>query len=267
MFRVSICDLMYVLTSYCANRLPSMIGLFFTQHTFQATNLVTAFILLNRLTAIIMPLKHEKLWCKFLPFITMFVFCMPILTSWPIFNMNGIIQFNNPNSTTDRNFIVTEAANGPYLKYYVYVCAVFSAIFTVLCVLINIATFVAYKLHVKNSNNNNGIEIEKKLLVYALATFFGHMLLASYYLSFTIINLDDPKTRAMVYVYYSPIMDTTTVMFSSFFLLWASSPFRQQLLKDFALIRRNNRVAAQEGPPRNNHQFQTSSLQRMPAIS
>uniref|UniRef100_A0A914HUB1 Serpentine receptor class gamma n=1 Tax=Globodera rostochiensis TaxID=31243 RepID=A0A914HUB1_GLORO len=152
----AISDLMYVLTSYCANRLPSMIGLFFTQHTFQATNLVTAFILLNRLTAIIMPLKHEKLWCKFLPFITMFVF-------WTV---PQILR----------------------LRLCRILCHFYG-----LCVLINIATFVAYKLHVKNSNNNNGIEIEKKLLVYALATFFGHMLLASYYLSFTIINLDDPK--------------------------------------------------------------------------
>uniref|UniRef100_A0A183BID7 Secreted protein n=1 Tax=Globodera pallida TaxID=36090 RepID=A0A183BID7_GLOPA len=73
----------------------------------------------------------------------------------------------------------------------------------------------------------------------------------------------------MVYVYYSPIMDTFTVMLSSFFLLWASGNFRQQLLKDFALIRLNNvqnvRVAAREGP-RNSYQFHTSSIQQIPAI-
>uniref|UniRef100_A0A183CDZ1 Secreted protein n=1 Tax=Globodera pallida TaxID=36090 RepID=A0A183CDZ1_GLOPA len=74
----------------------------------------------------------------------------------------------------------------------------------------------------------------------------------------------------MVYVYYPVVTDTVTVMLSSFFLLWASGTFRQQLLKDFALIRLNNvqnvRVAAREGP-RNNHQFHTSSIQQMPANS
>ncbi|KAI3408426.1 hypothetical protein GPALN_010352, partial [Globodera pallida] len=122
-------DWLCVLNSFYAQRLPSIIGsllypiyskfpnwmlamdLFIAGHTFQANNLVTILILLNRLTAIIMPIKHEKMWRRFLPLLTIFVFCVPILTCWPAFKENGIIQLNDPNSTTDHNFIMAEAGD------------------------------------------------------------------------------------------------------------------------------------------------------------
>uniref|UniRef100_A0A914H732 Serpentine receptor class gamma n=1 Tax=Globodera rostochiensis TaxID=31243 RepID=A0A914H732_GLORO len=295
-------DLVYVLASFYCNRLPSIIGsllypiysqlptwfyaisLFFTGHTFQANNLVTIFILLNRLTAIIMPMKHEKLWHKFLPFVTILVLCVPTLTCWPILKLDGIIKLTNPNSTTDRNFVMYEAGDAPYINYLTYIYTVFSAIFMIICLLLNVCTLVAYKLNVKKvatNGNINGVEMEKKLLIYALATFLGHLLVASLFLILVITNFDDPKIRAMQLVYYPVLMDTGTVVLSSSFLLWASSTFRQQLLKDFAIIRinnvQNNRVDAQEGPRNNNlwaikvsHQVQTrfsSSVHQLPTIS
>ncbi|KAI3408588.1 hypothetical protein GPALN_010203 [Globodera pallida] len=266
-------DWLCVLDSFYSQRLPSIIGsllypiyskfpnwmlamdLFIAGHTFQANNLVTIFILLNRLTAIIMPIKHEKLWRKFLPLLTIFVFCVPILTCWPAFKANGIIQLNDPNSTTDRNFILSEAGDAPYLNYIIYIDAIFSVIFTIVCVLLNICTFVAYKLHVKKvsmNGNNNCDEIEKKLLVYALATFLGHMLVTSQFL-IQIISDMDPKTIAMMIVYYPLITDIGTVVLSSWLLLWASGTFRQQLIKDLTIIRiRNIRVGPMEGPRNNN---------------
>uniref|UniRef100_A0A914H3L0 Serpentine receptor class gamma n=1 Tax=Globodera rostochiensis TaxID=31243 RepID=A0A914H3L0_GLORO len=269
--------LLNVLNSFYGQRLPSIIGAvlypiyskfpnwmlamfyFLGGHTFQANNLVTAFILLNRLTAIIMPMKHEKLWRKLLPLLKIFVLCVPILTCWPVLKLDGIILLNNPNSTTDRSFVMYEAGDAPYISYITYISTVFSAIFMIICVLINICTLVAYKLH-------------KKLLVYALATFFGHALVASLFLIILITNIDDPKTKTMLYVYYTLIMDIGTVLLSSCLLLWASGTFRQQLLKDFGIIRINNvqniRVDAQEEPRNNNframkisHQLHTRSIQ------
>ncbi|KAI3417967.1 hypothetical protein GPALN_010567 [Globodera pallida] len=122
-------DLLYVLDSFYGQRLPSIIGsmlypiyskfpnwmlamfLFIAGHTFLANNLVTAFILLNRLTAIIMPIKHEKIWQKFLPFITIFVYFVPTLMLWPMFKMHAIIILNAPNSTVDRSFFIYEAGD------------------------------------------------------------------------------------------------------------------------------------------------------------
>uniref|UniRef100_A0A914HSZ9 Serpentine receptor class gamma n=1 Tax=Globodera rostochiensis TaxID=31243 RepID=A0A914HSZ9_GLORO len=294
-------DLLYVLTSFYCQRLPSIIGavlypiysqfpdwmfamgMFFTEHTFQANNLVTAFILLNRLTTIIMPIKHEMLWKKFLPFITIFVYGVPTFFCWPAFKMHGFIQLNDPNSTTDRNFAMS--GDALHFSYIVYINTVSSAIFTILCVLINIATFLAYKFHVKKvvGNGNNVQNIELKLFIYALSTFLGHALVASLFLITAITNIGDTKTTTFLYIYYPLIMDTGTVVLSSWLLLWASGTFRQQLIKDFSIIRKTNiqniRVDAMEGPQNNNHrpvrgavgpQLQTrfiSCVQQLPTIS
>ncbi|KAI3416459.1 hypothetical protein GPALN_005994 [Globodera pallida] len=169
-------DLLYVLDTFYGQRLPLIIGavlypiysnlpnwmlamfFFIAGHTFQVNNLVTGFILLNRLTAIIMPTKHEK------------------------------------------------------------------------------------------------IRI--------------------------IANINE---QAINLVYYPLVMDTGTVVLSSWLLLWASGTFRQQLIKDFSIIRVTNRsnirVDALEGPQNNNHrpvggavghQLQnrfSSSVQQLPTIS
>uniref|UniRef100_A0A914HTF8 Serpentine receptor class gamma n=1 Tax=Globodera rostochiensis TaxID=31243 RepID=A0A914HTF8_GLORO len=267
----AITDLLGVLGNFYGYRLPCIIGavlyqiysqfpnwmlaipLFLSGHTFQANNLVTILILLNRLTAIAMPTKHEKMWRKLLPFLTIFVYCMPILTCWPVFKMNAIILMAAPNSTIDGNFAISEAGDAPYIHYNTYISTVFSVIFMILCVLINIATFVAYKLHMIKAdiNGNTFDDIERKLLIYALATFLGHLLFASIFLIAIFINMIDPTIMVVVLVYYPLVMDTGTVVLSSWLLLWASGNFRQQLAKDFGIIRINKaqtiRVGAQEG--------------------
>ncbi|KAI3420871.1 hypothetical protein GPALN_014490 [Globodera pallida] len=175
----AILDLLYVMDSFYGNRLPLIIGavlypiysnlpnwmlamfFFLGEHTFLANNLVTAFILLNRLTAIIMPIKHEKI-------------------------------------------------------------------------------LIISKLNYLNTN-------------------------------------------AMFFIYYTLIMDTGTVVLSSWLLLWASSTIRQQLINDFTIFRKINiqniRVGALERPRNNNHrpvggavghQLQNrfnSSVQQLPTIS
>uniref|UniRef100_A0A183BZD2 Serpentine receptor class gamma n=1 Tax=Globodera pallida TaxID=36090 RepID=A0A183BZD2_GLOPA len=153
---------------------------------------------------------------------------------------------------------MAEAGDAPYLNYIIYIDAIFSVIFTIVCVLLNICTFVAYKLHVKKdgtNGSNNGDKIEKKLLVYALATFLGHMLATSLLLIQIISNMD-PKAIAMMIVYYPLITDIGTVVLSSWLLLWASGTFRQQLIKDLTIIcftdRANIRVGPIEGPRNNN---------------
>uniref|UniRef100_A0A914HR16 Serpentine receptor class gamma n=1 Tax=Globodera rostochiensis TaxID=31243 RepID=A0A914HR16_GLORO len=251
----AILDLLYVLDSFYGQRLPSIIGAvlypiyskfpnwmlamfyFFSGHTFQANCFVTAFILLNRLTAIIMPIKHEMSWRKFLPFITIFVLCVPTFTCWPVFKMDGILKLNDPNPTTDRNFVIYEAGDAPYITYTFYINTASSVIFTILCVLLNIGTFVAYKQHLKTvgvNGGNNEAFFEKKLLIYALATFLCHTLVASQFLITIISNFDELN---FFYIYYPLVMDT---VLPSWLLLWASGTFRQQLIKDFLIICKTN---------------------------
>ncbi|KAI3416453.1 hypothetical protein GPALN_005988 [Globodera pallida] len=76
--------------------------------------------------------------------------------------------------------------------------------------------------------------------------------------------------------YYPLIMDTGTVVLSSWLLLWASGKFRQQLINDFSIIRiSNNHVGTIEGPQNNNHRAvggavvhqYISSVQQLPTVS
>uniref|UniRef100_A0A914HQD5 Serpentine receptor class gamma n=1 Tax=Globodera rostochiensis TaxID=31243 RepID=A0A914HQD5_GLORO len=296
-------DLLYVLNSFYGQRLPSIIGdvlypiyskfpnwmlaiaIFLNGYTFQANNLGTAFILLNRLTAIIMPIKHEKSWRKFLPLVTIFIYFVPTFTYWPMLKMNAILILNYPNTTTERSFFIYEAGDAPYCSYMSFINADFSVIFMTLCVLLNIGTFVAYKQSLKRIaiNRSNDDLIERKLLIYAVTTFLGHMLVASLFLIPFIPNIADRKTKAMMfYIYYPLIMDTGTVVLSSWLLLWASGTIRQQLIKDFSIRKiniQNNRVGPMEGPRSNNHrpvggavghQLQNricSPVQQLPEIS
>ncbi|KAI3420875.1 hypothetical protein GPALN_014496 [Globodera pallida] len=173
--------------------------------------------------------------------------------------MNAILILNYPNSTTDRSFFIYEAGDTPNVNYMSCIDAVFSVIFMVICVLLNIGTFVAYKQHLKKIaiNGNNEYLIEKRLLIYALATFLGHALVASIFLINIITNTGDTKTVQFLYIYYLLHMDIGTVVLSSWLLLWASSTIRQQLINDFTIFCKtniqNNRVDALEGPRNNNH--------------
>uniref|UniRef100_A0A914HAV3 Serpentine receptor class gamma n=1 Tax=Globodera rostochiensis TaxID=31243 RepID=A0A914HAV3_GLORO len=250
-------DCVGVLNSFYGQQLPSIFGsllypiyskfpnwmlamfFFVAGHTFQANNLVTAFILLNRLSAIVMPIKHEKIWKNVLPLITIFVLCVPTVLYWPVFKSGAILQLKDPNSTTDRNFIINEAGDAPYIRHLACISAIFSVLFMI-------------KVSVIGGNNFDAIK--KKLMVYAMVTFLGHALVASQILISILTNIADPKIQAMIFIYYPVVMDTGTVVLSSWLLLWASGTFRQQLIKDFAIIRiRNIRVGAMEVPQNNNH--------------
>uniref|UniRef100_A0A183BZ49 Serpentine receptor class gamma n=1 Tax=Globodera pallida TaxID=36090 RepID=A0A183BZ49_GLOPA len=147
-----------------------------------------------------------------------------------------------------------------------------------------VTVFSSTKLKMRRTafatNGANADSIERKLLIYALATFLGHALVESLFLIRIIANLNE---QAINLVYYPLVMDTGTVVLSSWLLLWASGTFRQQMIKDFSIIRvtnrSNNRVNAMEGPQNNNHrpvggavghQLQNricSSGQQLPTIS
>uniref|UniRef100_A0A183BJS9 Serpentine receptor class gamma n=1 Tax=Globodera pallida TaxID=36090 RepID=A0A183BJS9_GLOPA len=204
-------DLLYILDMFYSYRLPYILG--------GANNLATIFILLNRLSAIAIPLKHEKLWQKFLPSITFIVYASPIITRWPAFKMDAQLLILDANSTS---FILTEAGEAPYNMHFLTLNAVFSVIFMTLCVLINIGTLVAYKRHVKKralTKGNGTDEIERKLLVYSVATFFGHALVSCLFISvLTSTLIHKPKVTTALLAFSPVVLDICTVVLSS----WAN---------------------------------------------
>uniref|UniRef100_A0A914HKW4 Serpentine receptor class gamma n=1 Tax=Globodera rostochiensis TaxID=31243 RepID=A0A914HKW4_GLORO len=262
-------DLLYVLDSFYCYRLPILFGsilypvysmlpnwmiglaLFLTGYSFQANNLATAFILLNRLTAIAVPVKHEKLWRKFLPLVALVIFCVPICTNWVMFKSDGILQKEHSNYADQQSFSLSEAGEAPFTNYLIYLDATFSVIFMAFCILINICVFVAYKSKAKKKigNQKNFDRIEQKLLVYALVTFFGHALIAFLMICISIsVSTHNSTMSAALITHYPWVFDTCSVASSSWLLLWAGDSFRQQLFKDYRIsrirckTRANNRV-------------------------
>uniref|UniRef100_A0A914I2L7 Serpentine receptor class gamma n=1 Tax=Globodera rostochiensis TaxID=31243 RepID=A0A914I2L7_GLORO len=259
----AITDLLYLLDMFYSYRLPYILGgvlfplysllpnwmlalaTFLGGYTFEANNLATIFILLNRLSAIAIPLKHEKLWQKFLPSITFIVYASPIITRWPAFKMDAQLLILDANSTS---FTLSEAGEAPYNMHFLILNAILSVIFMTLCVLINIGTLVAYKRHVKKRalNKENGTdEIERKLLVYSVATFFGHALVSCLFISVlttTLIHM--PKVTTALLAFSPVVLDICTVVLSSWLLLWASGTFRQQLINDFGIMRYSSSISA-----------------------
>lgn len=51
---------------------------FLSGYTFQANDMSTALMLLNRLTAIALPIKHKRIWKKMLPFAILIIFISPL---------------------------------------------------------------------------------------------------------------------------------------------------------------------------------------------
>uniref|UniRef100_A0A914H2U0 Serpentine receptor class gamma n=1 Tax=Globodera rostochiensis TaxID=31243 RepID=A0A914H2U0_GLORO len=251
-------DLLYVLDSFYGYRLPILFGsvlypvysllpnwmiclvFFLTGYTFQANNLATAFILLNRLTAITLPLMHERLWRKFLPLVAIVVFCVPICSNWVMFKSEGILQKENPNNSADQSLLLYEAGDAPFLNYLNYMDAASSVIFMSVCFLINIVALTAYKRH-KNKcalNPDSSDQLERKLFIYALATFSGHALIACLFIGTYIATNSQNMPMAMaMYAHYPWVMDTGSVVLSSWLLLWAGDSFRQQLMKDYRIAR------------------------------
>ncbi|KAI3411166.1 hypothetical protein GPALN_003249 [Globodera pallida] len=214
-------DVLYVLDSFYGYRLPILFG------------------------SVLYPL-----WRKFLPLVAIVVFCVPICTNWVMFKSEGILQKENPNSA-DQSLLRYEAGETPFLNYLNYMDAASALTFMSVCFLINIVALTAYKWH-KNKcvlNPNSSDQLERKLFIYALATFSGHALIACLFIGIYIASNSQNMPMAMaMYAHYPWVLDTGSVVISSWLLLWAGDSFRQQLMKDYCIApircetRANNRV-------------------------
>ncbi|KAL3111408.1 hypothetical protein niasHT_017635 [Heterodera trifolii] len=287
-------DLLYLLDSFYCFRLPILFGsvlfplysllpnwmigglpFFLAGYTFQANNLATAFILLNRLTAIAVPLKHDKLWKCILPLIGLAVFCLPISTNWPMFKMTGKLQIgandsspstaSNATSADVLSFFLYEEDNAtPYLSFLICFDSGVSVVFMVVCIVINIFAVYAYKCqmnkHKFNQQQNAPNNLERKLFIYASITFCGHALIACLFIGLYIatIRVNFQMVSALL-THYPWVVDTGSVVLSSWLLLWASDSFRGQLLLDYRIprirfgTRATNCVASVNGPNEQNN--------------
>ncbi|KAL3096497.1 hypothetical protein niasHS_004649 [Heterodera schachtii] len=132
--------------------LPNWAYAFFTfflpTFSSQASNIMTIYILLNRLSALAFPFRYKMLWKKYFWHFIVFMLVFTILNLSPL-------MLINPKIATKENtgvFINTEKEpemdSGRYLQMF---NTILSTIFLLLALLINILTMIAHKQSKKNS--------------------------------------------------------------------------------------------------------------------
>ncbi|KAL3079912.1 hypothetical protein niasHT_038429 [Heterodera trifolii] len=227
---------------------------FFFYYTFYIENLLTTFLLLNRFTAILFPTKYEKLWRHGLPLFLAVTFILPLPLTIPILNQDTYIHIQPDNATftldnykTDNKFSSSEIAS----SFSFFVC--------VLCLLLNLASILAYKL--RKVGHQNATTIEHKLTIFTVVTFFGHFIdtISWVLVSLTSLNEVDEQNKAFSYVqmWFSFTFEENETLFQANFnqfpwvndlcllaipawlLLWASSKMREIIAKKFNWLRRH----------------------------
>uniref|UniRef100_A0A1I8BSB5 Serpentine receptor class gamma n=1 Tax=Meloidogyne hapla TaxID=6305 RepID=A0A1I8BSB5_MELHA len=151
----------------------------------------------------------------------------------------------------------------PYFSLFPFpLSPVLCVVFLIVCIFINIGTLISYRKHRKNDKGNksnqqkNNEKIEYKLMIYAIITFIGHVIMVIEQLSTSIFN-KYPEISAAVLTQYPWTMDFGSVVLPSWLLFWASDNFRKYIFNNFCpkwlqkLLQKNNNIATMVKPIRN----------------
>ncbi|CAK5048254.1 unnamed protein product [Meloidogyne enterolobii] len=108
-------------------------------HFYYVEGMSTAILLLNRLTALLWPLKYEKIWNKLWYWAIILAYTLPITLSWHIL-ISEIVIWVHDNETFS---LYTQIK--PNEPKDTLTTSWFSVLFTIICLLINIACLYVYK--------------------------------------------------------------------------------------------------------------------------
>ncbi|KAF7633650.1 Serpentine receptor class gamma [Meloidogyne graminicola] len=202
---------------------------FIAVHFFYVEGIATAMLLLNRLSALVWPLKYEIIWKKLKYWPIIFVFIFPLFLSYHILFLDIIVWVHDDNATFTLFTQMKDGdANDPLMT------AIFSLFFTIFCLFINIACLFAYKkTKIVNSQAlNSKQKMETKFTIYSILTFIGQLLYSIYMIILYIsvfqlqnfgIDIDFIELIFLtVFNQFAWVNDLCTIAVPSFLLLWAS---------------------------------------------
>ncbi|KAL3070696.1 hypothetical protein niasHS_016970 [Heterodera schachtii] len=195
------------------------------------------------------------LWRVGLPFVVAFSFILPLPFTVPIFSfgMYVHVQSDNATFTLDDNTTKNDLNSTK-------IGACSAVLFSIICLLLNLATLLAYKLRSNYQQNGQHAANERKMTIYTVATFFGQLLMAIFMIIRFITAthfVDEHNTRRSnaqewfnvtleqtdtLYLanfnQYPWVNDLSTVVIPAWLLLWASSKLREIMLMKFKCVNR-----------------------------
>nr|CAD2163570.1 unnamed protein product [Meloidogyne enterolobii] len=234
---------------------------FFGYYCIHGENIATALQLFNRLSSILWPFTYEKLWRRFLPLSVLLIFILPLTWTLQIFSHDfyAHLQADNQTITIDLKIVDINPAEDA-----AYSCVIFMFI----CLIINIATLLAYKTKVQSQTTkiaSNGLQkaIEKRLTLYAFWTFVGQLLFSIsttlIYISvmivitgYTLLSYDENQNFYLAVAnQIFLVSDISTVVLPAWLLLWANGETRKHLF---------GKIIAAKNLFKNGNTIQTNSM-------
>ncbi|KAI1700653.1 srg family chemoreceptor domain-containing protein [Ditylenchus destructor] len=225
--------------------MPSQVlgfGVFLNYYSFHADNLSTMFILLNRLTSIIFPVGHTKIWKYLLPVSILVTYLTPLPYTILVISYKWSVLFHIGNGS----FTLFVNASDPSKIYddhiaSAYIAAVSALLFSLICGALNVAIIILYRQ--KNKDMRTGEtsmtaaklveqQIESRLTIYAIITFMGQLSMAIFYIfvySATKFFFDDFDLFLSLINQFCWVLDLSTIVLPAWFLLWASSKVKEKV--------------------------------------
>uniref|UniRef100_A0A1I8C1B6 Serpentine receptor class gamma n=1 Tax=Meloidogyne hapla TaxID=6305 RepID=A0A1I8C1B6_MELHA len=213
---------------------------FMTNHFFFVENMSTAMLLINRLTALLWPLKYERIWKKLWVWSIILLYILPLPLTWHCFFSEVVVWVHDDNKTfTLFTQMKPDDLNDPLITSW------FSMFFTIICLVINLGCLFVYKRTkiISSQQTESKQKMETRLTIYSLLTFCGQLLYSVYmiilYISaFQLQNLIDTDLAELIFLavfnQLAWVNDICTIAIPSFLLLWASELMNSHI---YSLIR------------------------------
>ncbi|KAI1698353.1 srg family chemoreceptor domain-containing protein [Ditylenchus destructor] len=207
---------------------------FFNYYTFHADNLSTMFILLNRLTLILVPIGQEKIWKYLLPVSILATHLAPLAWTVQVLTYEFHVRLQNDNVTF--TLYIQPNPNRTYIAS-AYVAAVSALLFGVICGVLNIVTVVLFRRTrgtQANVDKASSVEqkVESRLTIYALVTFLSQLSMAVYYVLTYIASWlfqSDFNFFLSIANQFCWVHDLSNIVLPAWCLLWASSEVKEHV--------------------------------------
>ncbi|KAI1700654.1 srg family chemoreceptor domain-containing protein [Ditylenchus destructor] len=217
---------------------------FYNYYNFHAENLSTFFILLNRLTCVLIPFKHKEVWSLLLPISFLVILISPLTFTFPMVGYDYYIQ---PQLNSTRFTVTFEKSksdsflanlNSSFLSW------ISAVAFCGICGFLNVATIIVYNATSENRMTLSDARraeqrIELRLTVYAIVTFVAQLFYAIW---MTLIHVACCILGAgWDYLFLSTfnqlpwVNDLATIVVPAWALLWASEPIRRLTKKELGM--------------------------------
>nr|CAD2167732.1 unnamed protein product [Meloidogyne enterolobii] len=206
---------------------------FMTGYFYLVEGTCTITLLLNRLTALVWPLKYERIWKKLWYWAIILAYILPLPITWHNLFSEVVIWVHDDNAT----FTLYTDQNDPLIA------AEFNGFFTIVCLAINLASLFVYKRTkiVSSQQTDSKQKMESRLTIYSILTFFGQLLYTFYMmiLYFVATQLQnfhiDPDLGELIFLSVFNqlcwVNDISTIAIPAFLLLWASEMMHSHIYK------------------------------------